>query len=105
MLSGAGERERSLQSLESLYSRLVKHKAGLIQLFDPPFDTSELNLGYVKGYVPGVRENGGQHTHKKQLSQYRGHSKFMLKQFANSADPATVDRVGKSAMLLADARS
>jgi cyclic beta-1,2-glucan synthetase len=35
----------------------------LIQLFDPPFDKSDLNPGYIKGYVPGVRENGGQYTH------------------------------------------
>ena len=38
-------------------------KPGLIQLFDPPFDRSDLNPGYIKGYVPGVRENGGQYTH------------------------------------------
>ncbi len=42
---------------------LVRREAGLIQLLDPPFDTSELNPGYIKGYVPGVRENGGQYTH------------------------------------------
>ena len=35
----------------------------MIQLFDPPFDKSALNPGYIKGYVPGVRENGGQYTH------------------------------------------
>jgi len=35
----------------------------LVQLLDPPFDTSDLNPGYIKGYVPGVRENGGQYTH------------------------------------------
>jgi cellobiose phosphorylase len=35
----------------------------LIQLLDPPFDKSDLNPGYIKGYVPGVRENGGQYTH------------------------------------------
>src|SRR6185437_14343588 len=35
----------------------------LIQLFDPPFDKSALNPGYIKGYAPGVRENGGQYTH------------------------------------------
>jgi len=63
VLSGAGDRERSIRSLESLNARLVKRESGLIQLFDPPFDTSDLNPGYVKGYVPGVRENGGQYTH------------------------------------------
>jgi cellobiose phosphorylase len=43
--------------------RLVRRDAGLIQLFDPPFDRSALNPGYIKGYIPGVRENGGQYTH------------------------------------------
>ena len=43
--------------------RLVRRDAGIIQLFDPPFDKSALNPGYIKGYVPGVRENGGQYTH------------------------------------------
>jgi hypothetical protein len=38
-------------------------RGGLIQLFDPPFDQSHLNPGYIKGYIPGVRENGGQYTH------------------------------------------
>jgi cyclic beta-1,2-glucan synthetase len=42
---------------------LVNKEAGIIQLFDPPFDKSDLNPGYIKGYVPGVRENGGQYTH------------------------------------------
>jgi cellobiose phosphorylase len=41
----------------------VRREADLIQLFDPPFDKSSLNPGYIKGYVPGVRENGGQYTH------------------------------------------
>jgi cellobiose phosphorylase len=43
--------------------RLVKRDAKLIQLLDPPFDKSDLEPGYIKGYVPGVRENGGQYTH------------------------------------------
>ena len=43
--------------------RLVRREHGLIQLLDPPFDTSSLNPGYIKGYAPGVRENGGQYTH------------------------------------------
>jgi len=38
-------------------------RQALIQLLDPPFDKSDLNPGYIKGYVPGVRENGGQYTH------------------------------------------
>jgi cellobiose phosphorylase len=47
----------------SLNNRLVKNEYSLVQLLDPPFDKSDLNPGYIKGYVPGVRENGGQYTH------------------------------------------
>ncbi len=63
ILSGAGTRERSLQAMASVDRRLVRPDAGLIQLLDPPFDHSTLNPGYIRGYVPGVRENGGQYTH------------------------------------------
>ena len=63
MLTGAGDPAHARQALASLDTRLVKRELGLIQLFDPPFDRSEANPGYVKGYVPGVRENGGQYTH------------------------------------------
>ena len=49
--------------MEALDKRLVRRDHGLIQLLDPPFDKSNLNPGYIKGYVPGVRENGGQYTH------------------------------------------
>jgi len=63
VLSGAGDPERSQLALASLDAQLVKREAGLIQLFDPPFDKSALDPGYIKGYVPGVRENGGQYTH------------------------------------------
>ncbi|RPH98457.1 MAG: cyclic beta 1-2 glucan synthetase [Lysobacterales bacterium] len=63
VLSGAGESERARTGMAALDARLVRRDAGLIQLLDPPFDTSDLNPGYVKGYVPGVRENGGQYTH------------------------------------------
>ena len=63
VLSQAGEPARSAQALKSVDERLVKANAGLIQLFDPPFDRSSLNPGYIKGYIPGVRENGGQYTH------------------------------------------
>jgi cyclic beta-1,2-glucan synthetase len=63
ILSGAGDPARSRQALAALDERLVKRDVGVIQLFDPPFDHSPLNPGYIKGYVPGVRENGGQYTH------------------------------------------
>jgi len=63
VISGAGDPERSRQAMQAVNQRLVRRDAGLIQLFDPPFDKSELNPGYIKGYIPGVRENGGQYTH------------------------------------------
>jgi cyclic beta-1,2-glucan synthetase len=63
VLSGAGSNDRSLLGMESVNRRLVRRDAQLIQLLDPPFDKSQLNPGYIKGYVPGVRENGGQYTH------------------------------------------
>jgi cyclic beta-1,2-glucan synthetase len=63
ILSGAGQSDRSREAMESVDQRLVRRNAGLIQLFDPPFDKSALNPGYIKGYIPGVRENGGQYTH------------------------------------------
>ena len=63
VISGAGDPERARQAMESVDQRLVRRHAGLIQLFDPPFDKSPLNPGYIKGYIPGVRENGGQYTH------------------------------------------
>jgi cellobiose phosphorylase len=63
VLSGAGDHERSRMAMEAVDERLVRREHGLIQLLDPPFDTSALNPGYIKGYAPGVRENGGQYTH------------------------------------------
>ncbi len=63
VISGAGDPERARVAMQSVDRRLVRRDAGLIQLFDPPFDTSALNPGYIKGYIPGVRENGGQYTH------------------------------------------
>jgi cyclic beta-1,2-glucan synthetase len=49
--------------MASLERHLVRTDAGLIRLLDPPFNRSTLEPGYIKGYVPGVRENGGQYTH------------------------------------------
>ncbi len=63
VLSGAGDPERSASGMRAVEDRLVRREKGLIQLFDPPFDDSDLEPGYIKGYVPGVRENGGQYTH------------------------------------------
>ncbi len=63
VLSGGGDPKRARQAMASVDQRLVRRDAQLIQLLDPPFDKSVLEPGYIKGYVPGVRENGGQYTH------------------------------------------
>ena len=63
VLSRAATHERAQAAMESVDRRLVRRDARLIQLLEPPFDKSPLNPGYIKGYVPGVRENGGQYTH------------------------------------------
>ncbi|HTC00199.1 MAG TPA: protein ndvB, partial [Ferruginibacter sp.] len=63
VLSKGGDPNRSLQAMQSANKHLVKKDDKIIQLFEPPFDKSTLNPGYIKGYVPGVRENGGQYTH------------------------------------------
>ncbi|HEY1181415.1 MAG TPA: glucoamylase family protein, partial [Rhodocyclaceae bacterium] len=63
VLSGAGSPERARMAMDAMHIHLVRAEDGLIQLLDPPFDNGSLNPGYIKGYVPGVRENGGQYTH------------------------------------------
>lgn len=63
VLSGAADSGRSRAAMEAVDQRLVRRNDALVQLLDPPFDKSDLNPGYIKGYVPGVRENGGQYTH------------------------------------------
>ncbi|MGH8640558.1 MAG: GH36-type glycosyl hydrolase domain-containing protein, partial [Burkholderiales bacterium] len=63
VLSGAGDARRSRMAMEAVDRRLVRRDSALVQLLDPPFDKSTLNPGYIKGYAPGVRENGGQYTH------------------------------------------
>ncbi|HMM47285.1 MAG TPA: glucoamylase family protein [Thiobacillaceae bacterium] len=63
VISKAGDPLRARQAMTALDTHLVRRDARLIQLLDPPFDKSDLEPGYIKGYVPGVRENGGQYTH------------------------------------------
>jgi cyclic beta-1,2-glucan synthetase len=63
VLSGAGEPARARSAMTMVDQRLVRREHSLVQLLDPPFSTSDLNPGYIRGYVPGVRENGGQYTH------------------------------------------
>jgi cyclic beta-1,2-glucan synthetase len=63
VLSGAGDPGRARQAMAAVEERLVRSEEGLILLFTPPFDKGRLQPGYIKGYVPGIRENGGQYTH------------------------------------------
>jgi cyclic beta-1,2-glucan synthetase len=63
VLSGAGEADRSVKAMDAMNKFLVNRDKGLIQLLEPPFDKADMDPGYIKGYVPGVRENGGQYTH------------------------------------------
>ncbi len=62
-LTGACRPERAQIAMDSVDRLLVRREERLIQLFDPPFDKGSIEPGYIKGYVPGVRENGGQYTH------------------------------------------
>ena len=62
-ISGAGDNDKKYISLNSLENHLVDKEAGIIKLLDPPFEKSKLEPGYIKAYMPGTRENGGQYTH------------------------------------------
>ena len=63
VLSGGGNPQRSGRAMQALYERLVLPSERLALLFSPPFDHTLRDPGYIKGYPPGVRENGGQYTH------------------------------------------
>lgn len=59
VISGAGDKERIESAMNAVENYLIKKDEGLIKLLTPPFDEGELEPGYIKSYVPGVRENGG----------------------------------------------
>ena len=63
IISNAGDNDKKYISMESLENHLVDRENGIIKLLDPPFEKGKLNPGYIKAYLPGVRENGGQYTH------------------------------------------
>lgn len=63
VISGAATAEKARKALESANELLVSEPEGIIRLLTPPFDKTAKNPGYIKGYIPGVRENGGQYTH------------------------------------------
>ncbi len=63
VLSGAGDETRARLAMQAVDERLVRREDALVRLLDPPFDTAGTDPGYIRGYLPGVRENGGQYTH------------------------------------------
>ncbi len=63
VLTGAAAKDRATQAMEAVHRMLVKEDERLILLFTPPFDRTDKDPGYIKGYLPGIRENGGQYTH------------------------------------------
>ncbi len=113
VLSGGAEANRSRKAMQSLEDYLVNRDEGLIKLLTPPFDKGKSEPGYIKGYVPGVRENGGQYTHAAawaiiafaklgggdkalalydlinpihHTSSYRGYAKYKTEPYALPAD-------------------
>ena len=64
VISNAGDNDKKYISMESLENHLIDRENGIIKLLDPPFEKGKLEPGYIKAYLPGVRENGGQYTHE-----------------------------------------
>lgn len=63
VISGAGQPDKTKEAMESAERYLVRREHAIITLLTPPFDAGDLKPGYIKGYLPGIRENGGQYTH------------------------------------------
>jgi len=63
VISGAAEAARGRRAMAAVDEHLVRRRDDLVLLLTPPFDGTRLDPGYVKGYLPGIRENGGQYTH------------------------------------------
>src|SRR6185437_13462246 len=63
VISGAGNPERAARAMRAVDAHLVREQDGLVALFTTPCDKTKHDPGYIKGYPPGLRENGGQYTH------------------------------------------
>ncbi len=63
VISGAADPDRAARAMAAVERELIRPQDRLALLFTPPFDTTALDPGYIKGYPPGIRENGGQYTH------------------------------------------
>jgi cyclic beta-1,2-glucan synthetase len=101
VLSGRGRAERVNRAMDRVLERLVDGDARLVRLFTPPFEHTERDPGYIKGYPPGVRENGGQYTHAATWVVYalarlgRGDDAYrlfsMLNPITHSSDPRSAE--------------
>jgi cyclic beta-1,2-glucan synthetase len=110
-LNGAADKDRAGRALESAWKHLVREDEGLVLLFTPPFDKSMPSPGYIKGYPPGVRENGGQYTHAAlwfaMAMARRGDGERavkmlrMLNPIEHARDPDTVWRYGVEPYVIA----
>jgi len=102
VISGAGKPDRARQAMASTDRLLVREDAGLILLLRPPFDKMTPSPGYIQGYVPGVRENGGQYTHAALWTVLayallddgdRAEKLFrMINPISHAADPEAIER-------------
>jgi cyclic beta-1,2-glucan synthetase len=102
VLSGAADPARMRQAMSEVEKQLIWQSDRIAALFTPPFDKTPLDPGYIKGYPPGIRENGGQYTHAScwtvfalsQLQQVdRAHALFaMLNPINHCANPVGVER-------------
>jgi cyclic beta-1,2-glucan synthetase len=63
VIAGNGDSQRAVQAMESVFTQLVRTEEDILLLFTPPFNRTPRDPGYIKGYPPGIRENGGQYTH------------------------------------------
>ena len=63
VISNAGEKEKQIIAMQSLEENLIDEKNKIIKILTPAFEKSKLEPGYIKAYLPGIRENGGQYTH------------------------------------------
>jgi cyclic beta-1,2-glucan synthetase len=102
IFSGVASPERAKQSLQAVEQNLVSEKGKFIRLLNPPFDKTEKDPGYIKGYIPGVRENGGQYTHAALwtvkafaamgMGEKAVHYLNMINPINHSQDQASADR-------------
>ena len=102
VLSGISDPALARQAMAALDAQLIHRDTGLVLLLTPPFDQTPLDPGYIKGYLPGVRENGGQYTHAAIWAGWafaalrdgdRAHEVFaLLNPIHHTADAAAIDR-------------